>query len=158
MTMSDEIAIMKNGCIEQAGAPHIVYERPVSTFVANFLGECNLIDVEMVESNPERIVVREPRLGTFFFHPDRHWQNKTGQKHMSMMIRPENITIVQDHGNFENTIIGVIETLAFKGSTTEYVVKADATEIKLQIQGRSQFRQGDRVSIAWRSEDCYLIP
>jgi spermidine/putrescine transport system ATP-binding protein len=158
MTMSDEIAIMNNGRIEQVGAPHSVYERPVSRFVANFLGDCNLIDVEIVESKPERVVVREPRLGTFFSHPDRDWQNKAGQKHMSMMIRPENITIVQDNRNFENIITGVIETLAFKGSTTEYVVKADSTEIKLQIQGKSQFRQGDRVSIGWRPEDCYLIP
>jgi spermidine/putrescine transport system ATP-binding protein len=158
MTMSDEIAIMNNGRIEQVGAPDSVYERPISRFVANFLGDCNLINVEIVESKPERVVVREPRLGTFFFHPDSHWQNKAGQKHMSMMIRPENITIVQNHRNFENIITGMIETLAFKGSTTEYVVKADSTEIKLQIQGRSQFRQGDNVSIAWRPEDCYLIP
>jgi len=158
MTMSDEIAIMNNGHVEQVGPPHVVYERPVSRFVANFLGDCNLIEVEVVESRPERVVVREPRLGTFLFHPDRDWQNLRHQGNMLMMIRPENITIVEDHHSFPNKIGGRIKTLAFKGSITEYVVETSWTEIKLQVQGRSQLNQGDPVLIGWKAEDCYLIP
>ncbi len=63
MTMSDEIAIMNGGRIEQTGSPQSIYDRPHSRFVATFLGECNLIDVEVVEATPQRVLVREPHLG-----------------------------------------------------------------------------------------------
>jgi len=78
MTMSDEIAIMNQGCIEQVGTPLSIYEKPASKFVATFLGECNLIDVEIVESNPNRVVVTSSQLpGSFFFHPPKDWQNRS---------------------------------------------------------------------------------
>lgn len=158
MTMSDEIAIMNNGRIEQVGSPRHVYERPLTRFVANFLGECNLIDVEVVESGSDRVVVREPRLGPFVFHPERDRQNLRCQGKMVMMVRPENIVLLQNDRDLPNRIGGRIKTLAFKGSITEYVVEAGSIEIKLQVQGRSQLNQGDPVRIGWRPEDCHLIP
>ncbi len=75
-----------------------------------------------------------------------------------MMIRPENIALVQDHQSLPNKIAGRIKALAFKGAITEYVVEAGSAEIKLQVQGRTQLSRGDPVLIGWRAEDCYLIP
>jgi len=159
MTMSDEIAIMNQGCIEQVGTPLSIYEKPASKFVATFLGECNLIDVEIVESNPNRVVVTSSQLpGSFFFHPPKDWQNRSNHKHMSMMIRPENITIAQDQQTCENKIDGVVKESVFKGSLTEYLVQVNSTKIKLQIQGKSQFNKGENVTITWQETDCYLIP
>jgi spermidine/putrescine transport system ATP-binding protein len=159
MSMSDNIAIMNQGCIEQVGSPHSIYEKPASKFVATFLGECNLIDVVVVGYDQNRVVVKSPQLpGSFYFYPSNEWQNRSKHNHMSMMIRPENITIVQGKQAYENQIDGVIKELVFKGSITEYVVQADATEIKLQIQGKSQFSQGENVTVTWQETDCYLIP
>lgn len=159
MTMSDEIAIMNQGRIEQVGIPHSIYERPASKFVATFLGECNLIDVVIVACDPNRVVVTSPQLpGSFVFHPPNVWQNRSNHKHLSMMIRPENITIAQGEQTYENKIDGVVKELVFKGSITEYLVQADTTEIKLQIQGKSQVNKGENVTITWQETDCYLIP
>jgi ABC-type Fe3+/spermidine/putrescine transport system ATPase subunit len=159
MTMSDEISIMNQGRIEQVGTPLSIYEKPASKFVAIFLGECNLIDVEIVESGPNRVVVKSSQLpGSFFFHPPKDWQNRSNHKRMSMMIRPENITIAQGEHTCENKIDGVIKESVFKGSLTEYLVQVNSTEIKLQIQGKGQFNKGENVTITWKEKDCYLIP
>ena len=74
------------------------------------------------------------------------------------MIRPENITIAQGGQAYENKIDGVIKASVFKGSFTEYLVRAGATEVKLQIQGKSLFNEGENVTVTWRGTDCYLIP
>jgi spermidine/putrescine transport system ATP-binding protein len=159
MSMSDNIAIMNQGYIEQVGSPHNIYEKPATKFVATFLGECNLIDVVVVGGDQNRVAVQSPQLpGSFYFNPSEGWQNKSNHKHMSMMIRPENITIVRGKEAYENQIDGVIKELIFKGSITEYVVQANTNEIKLQIQGKSQFSQGENVTVTWQETDCYLIP
>lgn len=159
MSMSDDIAIMNQGCIEQVGSPHSIYEKPASKFVATFLGECNLIDVVIVAGDPNRVVVKSPQLpGSFYFHPPKDWQSRSNHQHTSMMIRLENITIAHGEQAHANKIVGVVKELVFKGSITEYIVQADAAEIKLQIQGRSQFNKGDNMTITWQEKDCYLIP
>jgi spermidine/putrescine transport system ATP-binding protein len=159
MTMSDEIAIMNQGRIEQIGTPHSIYEKPASKFVATFLGDCNLIPIEIVEFNPNRVVVKSPQLpGTFFFHPPRDWQNKSNHRNMSMMIRPENITIAQGKQSYVNKIDVIVKESVFKGSITEYLVQANSTEIRFQIQGKSQFKKGENVTITWQDTDCFLIP
>lgn len=77
---------------------------------------------------------------------------------MCMMVRPEHITATQDILDGMNVITGKIKTLSFKGSATEYVLGADSTDVKVQIQGKSRYKPGDRVSITWKPEDCHLIP
>jgi len=159
MSMSDEIAIMHQGRIEQVGSPQSIYEKPATKFVATFLGECNLIDVAVVSGDQKRVVVQSPQLpGSFCFAPPKDWQNKSDHTHMSMMIRPENIAVAREKQAYANQIDGVIKEAIFKGSITEYVVQANTTEIKLQIQGKSQFRRGENVTVGWQATDCYLIP
>ena len=159
MSMSDDIAIMNQGSIEQVGSPHNIYENPASKFVATFLGECNLIDVEIVASDPNRVVVESPRLpGSFYFYPSKDWQKISNHEPMAMMIRPENMKIAQGEQAYENKIDGVIKESVFKGSFTEYLVQAGVTAVKLQIQGKSQFNKGENVTITWQGTDCYLIP
>jgi spermidine/putrescine transport system ATP-binding protein len=158
MTMSDEIAIMNQGRIEQAGDPHTVYNKPASRFVAGFLGDCNLIDVEMLGPQLEGIAVKNPRLGTFFLQPEKDWDKRSIQKNMCIMVRPEHITVIQDIRDGMNVITGTIKTVSFKGSATEYVLAADQMDLKFQIQGKSLYKQGDLVSVSWKPEDCHLIP
>jgi spermidine/putrescine transport system ATP-binding protein len=158
LTMSDEIAIMKDGRIQQIGSPHEVYEHPVSRFVATFLGDCNLLEMEIVDVQPQVVVAAAPDLGMFYVHSPNEGQGQPRQKQVSLMVRPENITIVRDNGAHENRLEGVIKQSAFKGSTTEYLVQAQRTEIRLQIPGKSEYRSGEKVALTWRKEDCYLIP
>lgn len=158
MTMSDEIAIMNDGRIEQVGDPHTVYNKPASRFVASFLGDCNLIEVEVLGLQLGRIAARNPHLGTFFFQPEKDWEKSPSQKNMGIMVRPEHITITEKIQAGMNVINGKIKTVSFKGSATEYVLGAESMDMKFQIQGKSQYKPGDKVAISWRPEDCYLIP
>jgi|WetSurMetagenome_2_1015567.scaffolds.fasta_scaffold02087_6 spermidine/putrescine transport system ATP-binding protein len=158
MTMSDEIAIMNQGRIEQVGDPHTVYNKPVSRFVASFLGECNLIEVEVLGPQLGKFAVRNSHLGTFFFHPEKDWENKASQKNTCIMVRPEHITVTENIQDGMNVINGTIKTVSFKGSATEYVLAVDSMDVKFQIQGKSQYKPEDKVSISWRPEDCHLIP
>ncbi len=158
MTMSDEIAILNAGRIEQTGAPQSIYESPSSRFVATFLGECNLIDVEVVEATPKRVLVKEPHLGELVFKPGADWESKNVKKQMCMMVRPEDIVMEPESTRFENKIRGIVKSSNFKGSVTEYVVETMSAEIKIQKQGRGQFKAGGNVLIGWRGDDCFLVP
>lgn len=158
MTMSDEIAIMNQGRVEQVGTPHGIYEKPISRFVATFLGDCNLLDVEIVDAKPDKVKVRAPGLGTFLFRPPQDWQYDTPHTHMSMMIRPENIAIAHKQQAYENRINGIVKESVYKGAITEYIVQTDFSEIKLQIQGKSEIKPGENVTVTWKDTDCYLIP
>jgi spermidine/putrescine transport system ATP-binding protein len=157
MTMSDEIAIMNNGKIEQIGSPLSIYERPVSRFVASFLGDCNLIDVTIRDLRPNHVTVRSS-LGEFFFVPPPDWQPIATGTTVLMMIRPENIRIAESHESRMNRIEGIITESFFKGSTTEHHIRVDSIGIKVQVQGKSEGIKGQRVTATWHGKDCYLFP
>jgi spermidine/putrescine transport system ATP-binding protein len=156
MTMSDEIAIMNNGKIEQVGTPLSIYERPVSRFVATFLGDCNLIDVIVQNVAPDMVTLRS-NLGDFFFTPPTAWQPIVKGAAASLMIRPENIHIEEVNPAMVNRVQGIVSESIFKGSNTEYQIRVNSTHINVQVQGRSNLKQGQSVTAAWRSVDCYLF-
>ncbi len=156
MTMSDVIAIMNQGQIEQMGDPQSIYEKPHSRFVATFLGECNLMDVEISEQSPDGVVAIESRLGELVFKPDPEWE-RTVEKWMCMVVRPEHIRMGPEAEGFDNRIAGMVRSSIFKGSITEYILESNGVALKVEKQGRGHYTAGDQVLFGWKKEDCYLV-
>ena len=160
MTMADTIAVMNAGVIEQMGAPDELYENPRTTFVANFLGQSNLIggtitsrDSDVTTVDMQGITVTVPRERTHA-EGDRGWVG----------IRPEKVLIGDEGEALDapgNTIPGgVVTDVSFVGVSTQYLVRMPwGQEIQVfeQNTGRRRiFRYGDKVELSWRPEYAFL--
>jgi putative spermidine/putrescine transport system ATP-binding protein len=137
LTMSDRIAVMNRGAIEQVGSPADVYERPATAFVAGFVGVSNLL-----AGQAARMV--------------------TGRE-ASITVRPEKITIV-DPGVIpapgESSLDGKVRESIYVGSFTRYIVELDAGgELVVVQQNTSKAAEegrrdlGDQVRLVWSSQD-----
>jgi spermidine/putrescine transport system ATP-binding protein len=118
LTMSDRIAVMNDGRVEQAGPPQAVYEEPETLFVADFLGVSNLIEAEAggADGNGCVLTVGEQRL--------RAEQGATAARGaVKAMVRPERVR-VEPHGTAgDNRLPGLVEHVVFLGSFRELRVR-----------------------------------
>jgi len=161
MNMADTIAVMNAGIIEQMGAPDELYENPRTTFVANFLGQSNLIDgsitgraADVVTVDMHGISITVPTSRTHA-DSDRGW----------IGIRPEKVLIGDEGAELDapgNTVPGgVVTDVSFVGVSTQYLVRmpwGQELQVFQQNTGRTRiFRTGDRVELSWRSEYAFLL-
>lgn len=116
LTMSDSIVVMNQGYIQQVGTPEDIYNEPQNAFVADFIGESNIISATMVEDKLVNILgVNFPCVDTGF------GQNKP----VDVVIRPEDIDLVKPE---EGLITGRVTSLIFKGVHYEMEVMANGFE------------------------------
>jgi spermidine/putrescine transport system ATP-binding protein len=118
LTMSDRIAVMNEGSVEQAGAPREVYEEPLTVFVADFLGVSNLLAGEAVGPDGDACAIR---VGDRTF---RAQQGATGARgEVKVMIRPERIGIEPHAAGGDNRLPGMVERSVFLGGSHEVHVR-----------------------------------
>jgi spermidine/putrescine transport system ATP-binding protein len=164
MTMADTIAVMNRGVIEQMGAPSELYDNPQTTFVANFLGQSNLIEVDI--RGPQGDFVAVDMQGTLASIPTEraHVSGTPGEKAW-VGIRPEKVLIAHVGEDIDapgNSIPGgVVSDVSFIGVSTQYLVRMPwGQEIQVfeQNTGRRRlFRNGEQVDISWRPEYAFLL-
>ena len=112
LTMSDRVVVMNDGVIQQIGSPQDIYNEPVNAFVADFIGESNIVDGIMYEDYDVEFA------GAEFVCVDKGFQR---EEQVKVVIRPEDIEVVPvDDGK----ISGVVENVIFKGVHYEMQVNA----------------------------------
>jgi spermidine/putrescine transport system ATP-binding protein len=120
LTMSDRLAVMNAGKIVQIGTPRQVYEEPADTYVADFLGAANLMEIEVVSAGPPAAV----RLGDRTLSAQRCEARATGAAHA--VIRPERVRI-EPHGSpGENRVPAMVERVVFLGAATQVMLRLAA--------------------------------
>jgi spermidine/putrescine transport system ATP-binding protein len=118
LTMSDRIAVMHEGRVEQAGPPQAVYEEPETLFVADFLGVSNLISARAEGGDGDGCVVRIAERTL------RAEQGATGARgDVKVMIRPERVRVEPTGAAGENRVPGLVEHAVFLGSFRELRVR-----------------------------------
>ena len=133
LTMSDTIVVMNQGYIQQIGTPEDIYNEPENAFVADFIGESNIIDAIMIEDELVEI------LGTKFKCVDTGFGCRTP---VDVVIRPEDIELVEPN---EGTIQGVVSHLIFKG--VHYEMEVTAGGIEWLVHSTTLFPVGKEVGI-----------
>ncbi len=123
LTMSDTIVVMNQGYIQQIGTPERIYNEPENAFVADFIGESNIIDALMIEDRLVEI------LGARFDCVDTGFGKK---KRVDVVIRPEDVELVKPE---DGIIQGVVSHLIFKGVHYEMEVMANGFEWLVQSTG-----------------------
>ena len=158
MTMADTIAVLNKGKIEQLGAPVELYENPRTAFVAGFLGQTNLLSVNVVSRDDD--VIKLDFHGVQLAMPASRMA-ATGTA-VEAGVRPEKIQMA-DIGQAPqgmNTIDGIIIDASFIGVSTQYVVrsKLDAEEdlaVFSQNSATDLRRVGEAVSLYWHPEHTF---
>ncbi|MER1984505.1 MAG: ABC transporter ATP-binding protein [Solibacillus sp.] len=154
LTMSDRICVMNNGNIEQIDVPHVIYNEPKTRFVADFIGETNLLEGQVVAEGQERILLLEgERVALSNFNEAL----VTDDVHVS--IRPEHITISQQRTS-DTILEGVVSEKIFVGTAHKVVVRLlSGKEIKVltSAQVENEFEDGSNVYLSWKKERVSIL-
>jgi spermidine/putrescine transport system ATP-binding protein len=149
LTMSDRIAVMSSGEIQQIGAPTEIYEAPVNRFVADFIGETNFLDV-VVEATDGPLW--QCRLGAFSLKSQPADGFAKGSK-ATVSVRPERLAVTDPGAdiNMEGGIPGIVARTVYLGTDTQHIVTLDTGD---EVLARSQNHggaagptPGDRVAV-----------
>ena len=159
LTMSDRIAIYNHGKIEQIARPKEVYEHPVNSFVADFIGESNFLPVEIVETRNNEAVLKVKSESASLLKqkvtgsvPDNH--------DIKLVIRPEKVLIGVDL-NCQKKVEAEVTDVIYLGEMVRYIVLVDK---KYQFIAKQQtvevsdaFTVGQKVQLGWDDSNAMLL-
>ena len=151
LTMSDRIVLMRQGRIEQIGTPRDLYDRPASRYVADFIGETNILTGTVVQEGPRPLVLK--------FNEDlvRGWSDRALPVGSTawLSVRPEAIQI-SDHGGAvagESVLAGTILDAVYSGSLVRvHVTLAGGQVVVAHAPAGTVIGIGDRVRLSWAAE------
>ena len=140
LTMSDRIVIINDGKIQQDDTPQNIYQKPKTAFVADFIGESNLIKFSISDINNDKVVVNNNGMDFVF---DAVSNDKVGDK-VFVMIRPEDINIFKN--SVKDGLRGFIKEMVYDGVITKLVVVLDnKLSLKVTVKGGANYEINDEV-------------
>jgi len=155
MTMADTIAVMNQGKIEQMGSATDLYEAPKTAFVANFLGQCNLIKAKVQSRTGGKAVVTAKGL-TFEVPLTRV---STESDSVLLGVRPEKLRL--DDKGINSIKECVVTDRSFVGTSTQYLVRTpwdlELVVFEQNDEGLHDLRVGDKVSLEWDPEHTFAL-
>ncbi len=143
LTMSDTVVVMKDGDILQVGTPVDIYNEPKNAFVADFIGESNILKGIMIEDYLVEMSGRK------FKCVDAGFGTNTP---VDIVIRPEDITIIPED---EASITGVVKTVTFKGVHYEMVV--EAYDYNWLVHSTRAAEEGMTVGLGFTPDDIHIM-
>ena len=158
MVMSDRIAVLRGGVVEQIAAPEGLYEEPERAFVARFIGENNqlhgrvtgMLDSDVCEVETGGEEVRALKVAPCGVGDD-----------VTLSIRPERVAINPEPGSYRNEVSGTVEDLTFLGDHLRIRLTAcgrtDFIATIPNILGHGGLLEGDDVRIGWTVSDCRAL-
>ena len=131
--MSDTVAVMNGGRIQQIGDPKRIYDEPKNAFVADFIGESNIIDGVMLHDDLVQMLGREFECVDEGFAPNEP---------VDVVVRPEDVMIV---GEDVGMLTGTVESVIFKG--VHYEMMVDIGAMKWKVHSTQMQAPGSRVGL-----------
>ena len=143
LTMSDTVVVMDKGRIQQIGTPEDIYNEPKNAFVADFIGESNILNGVMVRDNVVKMYGREFPCVDGGFAPNEP---------VDVVIRPEDIDIVPVE---QGQLVGTVTSVTFKGM--QYDIIVDFRGFKWLIQTTDYHGVGEVIGIRLNPEDIHIM-
>jgi spermidine/putrescine transport system ATP-binding protein len=168
---------MSNGKIEQIGTPHEIYERPATPFIADFIGDTNLLEgyVNNTEGTTQNIVTSKG-LKVMVNLPENHPNVVVANTHSNygakkkrptipsgevvVSIRPEKIKVsLEQPANFDNCYAGQLQHTMFLGTHVLYVVRLDSGDMLRvkQPNTSASINHGTAVYVYWSAAECLAL-
>ena len=160
LTMSDRLAVMADGLVEQIGTPEVVYSEPASAYVAGFLGSANVVDVEVQGPSGKAVACR---LGPFVFEAD----GDATPGPAKVVIRPERVLLGPSDGTAPpgaSSFPGLVDHVIYLGPTTHVVVRLSDGQTLLAAVPNAigpasvWYQPGAPVQAHVHPEACRLLP
>ena len=155
MTMADSIAVMNAGRLEQLGDPATLYEKPHSTFVANFLGQSNLLRGRVNPGGTDHLVtVRAHELDLEVSRDHL----PAGVEDVWLGVRPEKLRLGEGGG--PNQLRGKVRDVSFSGVATQYSVEMPWGQELIVVQQNDGSRRatlGENVTVSWAAEHGFAL-
>ena len=153
LTMSDRIIIIDKGIIQQDDTPEEIYQHPKTVFVADFIGESNIISGEIIKIKNSDVEVKIVDNISFFVKGNA--EDKTGDK-VKIMIRPENVNVSKN--KIKDGIKGRIKEIIYDGAVTKlFVDTVGDLSLKVNVHGVVSYKPEDIVYVRVDAEDIVLI-
>ena len=145
LTLSDTVVVMSDGKIQQIGTPIDIYNEPVNSFVADFIGESNILNGTMIKDREVEFI------GHTFECVDAGFGTNTP---VDVVVRPEDIYIIANTENAKFT--GVVKSCIFKGVHYEMFVETDKG-YELMLQDYNAFEVGSTVGMFIKPSDIHVM-
>jgi spermidine/putrescine transport system ATP-binding protein len=159
LTMSDRIAVMNDGVVEQIGSPREIYEHPASAFVAGFIGTSNLVHLR-VDRRDGDLVVMDLGEGERILAPapDESHPGET----LELTVRPEKIKLAAGAvGDRASHVGGAVRDVVYLGSLTQLIVELQTGDRlvvhRLNDEDAPDPAVGERVVLHWTAEHSFVI-
>ncbi|MCL2494162.1 MAG: ABC transporter ATP-binding protein [Oscillospiraceae bacterium] len=143
LSMSDTVVVMNEGVIQQIGSARDVYDEPRNAFVADFIGESNILDGVMLED------LRVEFANMIFECVDRGFEQN---EKVDVVVRPEDVDIVPPR---EDLLRGAVVSAAFKGAAYDCIV--DVRGFKWLIQSAEKHGVGEEIGISLGPDDIHVM-
>jgi spermidine/putrescine transport system ATP-binding protein len=158
LTMSDRLAVMAGGRIEQVGSPAELYEAPASSYVAGFLGVANLFTA--TAALPDGGGRCRVRVGEFDLEAAGGDTSATGE--VQVVIRPERVRLEPYGSTGPNRVPGMVERLVYQGPATQLVVRlANGESLQALVQNQGQpmsWQQGTAIAVHLPADALRVLP
>jgi spermidine/putrescine transport system ATP-binding protein len=160
LTMSDRIAVMSQGVLEQIGSPEEIYHRPASLFVAGFIGSANLLPGTAVGHDRDATVVKL-NSGAFIRASSGPAVPSSGEP-FSVMLRPERLRPTMDMPADGNGLQATVVNSIFQGATARLRLSlVDGTELVTHVESHARMpflQPGKQIWVTWEPGSGYLVP
>jgi spermidine/putrescine ABC transporter ATP-binding subunit len=161
LCISDNIAVMNKGRIQQVAAPRVIYERPVNQFVADFIGVANFLGGTVVDFNVEskRAIVETEDGGRFEVLQD---EKISAGSSVLISFRPE-VVEMEDSGKTTgsvNRIEGKVRIASYLGDTVRYEVETKNRVFRVDVHNPAEkklFREGESVQLSFNPSSALII-
>jgi spermidine/putrescine ABC transporter ATP-binding subunit len=157
LALSDRVAVMNAGRIEQVGTPDEIYDYPQSRFVADFIGLSDFIEATLssVDSGEETVVVEANGLEILI--PARPGMSP-GQS-VLLFIRPNDVELLPaSHEVGTNVFAGIVGKMTYLGDRSDYRIEVgEGLELRVQTDGKVRFDEGERVKVHLPVALCRVI-
>jgi spermidine/putrescine transport system ATP-binding protein len=163
LTMSDRIAVMNEGRILQLGTPGEIYERPRTRFVADFIGQTNFLEVDVIGGDGTAVDVELPGSGPLRARMPDVIQP---QGRMTLAVRPEKISLLADLPVGEvpgsNALTGRLDEVVYVGTHTQYLVRLPGGQLltvyrQNRAVGENEHVTGEPLSVVFNPQSAALL-
>ncbi len=157
LNMSDMIAVLNDGRLQQVGSPRDLYENPENFFVADFIGESNFIKGKVASQRGGMATVTTDLDRNFIVPGKSAFQEGND---VVIVVHPEKIRILEKEDENVNSLRGKISDVVYLGEITKYyVLLSNGQTLYMKLHNRSDtraFRVNDEVLVGWLVDDCKL--
>jgi putative spermidine/putrescine transport system ATP-binding protein len=160
LTMSDLVVVMHQARVAQVGTPRALYERPANLFVADFLGDSNLLPGKIVQSSGDEVVAEIGSGDTI--HAARPELAATPGDRVTVLIRPEDMSVgtVKGLTGARPSLAGMVRDISYHGDAfkLDVAVGDDVLRVKVARESGAGMQPGQTIFLSWKPDAVRILP